>query len=69
MEIGKALILIGAVLIAAGLIWLVASRLGLGSLPGDITIERGNFRLYLPLATCLLISIVLSAIFWLIGRL
>jgi hypothetical protein len=69
MEIGKVLILIGAVLAAAGLIWLAAARLGLGSLPGDITIERGNFRLYLPLATSLLISIVLSAIFWLISRL
>jgi hypothetical protein len=69
MELGKALILTGAVLAAAGLIWLAASRFGLGSLPGDITIERGNFRLYLPLASCLLISIVLSAIFWLTGRL
>ena len=69
MELGKTLILTGAILIAAGLLWLAASRLGLGSLPGDITIERGNFRLYLPLATCFLISIVLSAIFWLAGRL
>jgi len=69
MEPGKILILTGAVLIAAGLLWLAPVRFGLGSLPGDITIERGNFRLYLPLATCFLISIVLSAIFWLIGRL
>jgi hypothetical protein len=69
MELGKALILTGAILTVAGLIWIAAARLGLGSLPGDITIDRGNFRLYLPLATGLLISIVLSAIFWLIGRL
>jgi hypothetical protein len=69
MEPAKALIVIGAVLIAAGLVWLAAGRLGLGHLPGDIVIERGNFRLYLPLGTSLLISVVLSLIFWVLGRL
>jgi hypothetical protein len=64
MEIGKTLIVVGAVLIGAGLLWLLGSRLGLGHLPGDIVIERENFRLYLPLGTCLLISVVLSAAFW-----
>ncbi len=69
MEIGKTLIVIGAVLVAVGLIWLAGSRLGLGHLPGDIVIERENFRLYLPLGTCLLLSVILSAVFWIIGRL
>ena len=69
MEIGKALIVVGAVLIGAGLLWLLGSRLGLGHLPGDIVIERENFRLYLPLGTCLLISVVLSVAFLVIGRL
>ncbi len=69
MEIGKTLIVIGAVLIAAGVLWLAGSRLGLGHLPGDIVIERENFRLYLPLGTCLLISVIISAVFWIIGRL
>ncbi len=69
MEPAKALIILGAVLIAAGVVWLAAARLGLGHLPGDFVIERGNFRLYLPLGTSLLISIVLSLIFWLAGRL
>jgi len=69
MEIGKTLIVIGVVLIGAGLLWLVGSRLGLGRLPGDIVIERENFRFYLPLGTCLLISVLLSAVFWIIGRL
>ncbi len=69
MEIGKILIVMGAVLIGAGLLWLLGSRLGLGQLPGDIVIERENFRLYLPLGTCLLISVILSAVFWVIGRL
>ena len=65
----KALIVLGAVLIAAGLIWLAAARLGLGHLPGDIVIERGNFRLYLPFGTCILISAFLTLIFWVLGRL
>jgi len=69
MDLGKALILLGAVLIAAGLVWLAAARLGLGHLPGDIVIERGNFRLYLPLGTSVLISIVLTLVLWLLGRL
>jgi hypothetical protein len=69
MEIGKTLIVIGAVLIGAGLLWLAGPRLGLGHLPGDIVIERENFRLYLPLGTCLVISVLLSAVFWIIGRL
>jgi len=71
MEPAKALIVLGAVFIAAGLVWLAAGRLGLGlgHLPGDIVIERGNFRLYLPLGTSLLISVVLSLIFWGLGRL
>jgi hypothetical protein len=69
MDIGKTLIVIGAVLIASGLLWLEGSRMGLGHLPGDIVIERENFRLYLPLGTCLVISVLLSAVFWIIGRL
>lgn len=69
MEIGKTLIVIGVVLVVAGLVWIVGSRFGLGHLPGDIAIERENFRLYFPLGTCLLISVILSAVFWIIGRL
>lgn len=69
MEPAKALIVLGAVLILAGLVWLAAGRLGFGHLPGDIVIERGNFRLYLPLGTSLLISAVLTLIFWVLGRL
>ena len=69
MEIGKTLIVVGAVLLGAGLLWLAGSRLGLGRLPGDIIIERENFRLYIPLGTCLLVSVVVSAAFWIIGRL
>ena len=69
MEIGKTLIVIGVVLIGAGLLWLAGSHLWLGRLPGDIVIERENFRLYLPLGSCVVISVLLSAALWIIGRL
>jgi Protein of unknown function (DUF2905) len=46
--------------------WL--SKLGLGRLPGDIVVERENFRLYLPIATSILISVVLSLILWFLNR-
>ncbi|HZV21776.1 MAG TPA: DUF2905 domain-containing protein [Hyphomicrobiales bacterium] len=69
MDVGKALIVMGLVLIGAGLLWMAGPRLGLGHLPGDFVIERGNFRFYLPIATSILISVVLSLLFWLIGRL
>ena len=64
----KLLIIAGIVLIAIGLAWLVGERLGLGRLPGDIVIERGNTRIYIPIATSILISIVLSLLLWVLGR-
>ncbi len=64
----KVLIIAGLVLIAAGILWFVAERFGLGRLPGDIVVERENFRLYLPIMTSILISLVLTLIFWLINR-
>ena len=64
----RTLIIFGLVLVAAGLLWPYLAKLGLGRLPGDIVIERENFRLYLPLATSLLISVLLSLIFWLLSR-
>lgn len=68
MGMAKALIIAGVVLIAVGLVWLAGERLGLGRLPGDFVIERGNTRIYIPLMTSLLVSVVLSLIFWLLGR-
>lgn len=64
----RLLILMGIVLIALGLFWLAAERLGFGRLPGDIVFERGNLRVYIPLATSLLLSVILSLIFWLLNR-
>jgi Protein of unknown function (DUF2905) len=62
------LILLGLAILAAGLLWTVLSRLGLGRLPGDIVIQRDNFTFYFPLATCILVSVLLSAVFWLFNR-
>ena len=64
----KILIGAGIVLILVGLVWLVGERFGLGRLPGDILIERGNFRLYIPIATSLIVSVVLSLAMWLFNR-
>lgn len=66
--IARWLITFGIVLILAGLLWPVLQQIGLGRLPGDIVIERPNFRLYLPLGTSILISVVLTALFWLLRR-
>ena len=62
------LIILGVVLVAAGLAAPFLAKLGVGRLPGDIVIERGDVRLYLPIATSLLISAVLSLIVWLFHR-
>ena len=61
----KWMITIGIVLIVAGLLWQVGGRfLNLGRLPGDIVVERENFKFYFPVVTCLIISAVLSLIFY-----
>lgn len=68
MDIGRALIIFGIVLVAVGFLWPVIGRLGLGRLPGDIVIEREGFRLYVPITTSLLISAVLTLGFWLFRK-
>lgn len=62
------LIILGVVLVLAGLLWPWLTRLGLGRLPGDIVVEREHFRLYVPITTSLLISLALSLILWLLNR-
>ena len=63
------LITAGAILVAAGLLWPLLSRLGLGRLPGDIAIRGEHGGFYFPIVTCILVSLVLSLIFWLAGKL
>ena len=68
MTAQKLLIIFGLVLVVIGILWPLISKLGLGRLPGDIVIERENFRLYVPILTSLLISAVLALILWLFNR-
>jgi hypothetical protein len=67
-SIRKILIVAGALLILAGLLWPWISRLGLGRLPGDIVIEREHVRVYIPIVTMLLISAAISLLLWLFRR-
>ena len=62
------LIVLGFAILLMGLLWPYLSKLGLGRLPGDIVIERENVTLYIPLATCLMLSLVLSLILWVANR-
>jgi len=73
-ESGKLLIVFGGVLMLVGVLLAWGGPEGsglpgrLGRLPGDIIIRRENFTLYFPLATSLLLSVILSLVFWLLGR-
>jgi uncharacterized protein HemY len=65
----KTIILLGAVLIVVGIILLLLQKTPfLGKLPGDILVERKNFTFYFPLATSIIISIIVSLILYLIGK-
>jgi len=66
---GKLLIILGITLIVLGLLLTFAGKIPLlGKLPGDIRIERENFSFYLPLGTCLLLSVLISLLLWLFRR-
>jgi Protein of unknown function (DUF2905) len=62
------LIVLGLVILVIGLLWPYLSRIGLGQLPGDIVIRRDSFTFYLPLMTCLLLSLLLTLILWVVNR-
>ena len=66
---GKTLIVLGLVLVVVGVLFTLAGKLPwLGRLPGDIYIKRDNFTFYFPLATCIIVSVVLSFILWLLKK-
>lgn len=67
-EIGRYLVIFGVALVVTGLLFTFGSRLGLGRLPGDISITRGNFRFIAPLGTCLLLSLVLTLVLRFLGN-
>jgi hypothetical protein len=64
----RALIVIGLVLLFAGIAWPWLSRLPFGRLPGDFSVERENFSFFFPLATSIVVSIVISALIWLFRK-
>lgn len=69
-ELGKWLFVVGVALAAVGaLLYLAPSIPLLGKLPGDLRIERPGFRFYFPLATCIVLSVVLSLVLTLLSRL
>jgi hypothetical protein len=71
MGFGRMLIVLGLVLVAAGLFFTFGGRLPfrLGRLPGDIYIQGKNSAFYFPLATCILLSVLLSLVMWLMRKL
>ena len=68
MSISRLLIGLGLIILLVGITWPWLSRLGLGQLPGDIVVERENFHFYFPLATSIIVSIILSAVLWILNR-
>lgn len=64
----KALIVIGFLGVAVGLAWPYLVKLPLGRLPGDIAVKNENFSFYFPLATSIVVSLILSLILWLVRK-
>ena len=68
-EIGKVLMVLGGMMLVVGVLLTLSGKIPwLGRLPGDIVIQRGNFSFYLPLTTCLLLSVLVSLIFAILRR-
>lgn len=66
-HVGWLLVIAGLILVGIGLIWVFAPSIPwLGRLPGDIVVERENFRFYFPITTCILLSVALTFVLWLV---
>lgn len=63
----RTLVILGLILVAAGLLWPWLARLGLGHLPGDISIRRPHFHFYMPVTSSIIVSVVLSLIVWIVS--
>jgi uncharacterized protein HemY len=67
--LGKMLVILGAVIILAGVILIFANKIPfIGRLPGDILVKRESFTFCFPITTCIIISIVLTLIFWILRK-
>jgi hypothetical protein len=67
-DLARFLMVAGIILLVTGALLALFGKLGIGRLPGDFVIRRGNFTLYFPLATSILLSIAISLLFWLFRR-
>jgi hypothetical protein len=68
MDTRRVLIVLGVTVLLAGLFWPWLARLPIGRLPGDFAIHRQNVNIYIPLATSLLASVVLTLLFWFLRK-
>jgi len=63
------LIIVGLLIAVIGLVWMLSPSIPwLGRLPGDIVIERENFRFYFPVTTCVMLSLLLTGIVWVVRQ-
>jgi hypothetical protein len=72
LQLGKALVILGVVLVAVGLLVMAGSRFsfwGLGRLPGDIAYKGKNVSFYFPIISCLILSVLLTLVLWLVSML
>jgi H+/Cl- antiporter ClcA len=67
---GKYIVIMGVIIVVIGLVvWLAGDKLNwFGNLPGDIRVERKNFRFYMPITTMILLSVLLSLLLWVFRR-
>ena len=68
MNLPRFFIILGVIFVAVGLLWPLFQKLGLGRLPGDIVYEKDNVKFYFPIVTSIIISLVLSVLFWLFRK-
>jgi len=66
-QIGKWLVAAGVIVVLVGIFMIVLGKIGLFKLPGDLQFGGKNWRIYFPIASCIIISIVLTLILWLIN--
>ncbi len=66
-QLGKIIIFTGVILVIIGIIFMLGSKIGLFKLPGDITLQGKNWKLFFPLATSIIISLILTLLLWLIN--
>jgi hypothetical protein len=64
----KWLITLGVILLALGILWPLLAKLGLGSLPGDIRVERKGYSFYFPVTTSIVLSLVITLVLWIFRR-